>query len=90
MPSVWDASRSESRGEETTRQSLGTLRDDLIDIQQRLDDAERSAAQLPHREKYLRLVIGFMRQFLDLHEQLIDDVDRELTATPPKRARRSA
>jgi DNA-binding PadR family transcriptional regulator len=74
-------------GEETTRQSIATLRDDLIDIQQRLDDAERSAAQLPHREKYLRLVIGFMRRYLDLHQELIDDVDRELT--PSKAAKRA-
>jgi DNA-binding PadR family transcriptional regulator len=81
-------------GEETTRQSMDTLRDDLIDIQQRLDDAERSAAQLPHREKYLRLVIGFMRRYVDLHRDLIDEVDRELAPgsqdalnSPPRRYR---
>jgi DNA-binding PadR family transcriptional regulator len=77
-------------GEETTRQSMATLRDDLIDVQQRLDDAERSAAQLPHREKYLRLVIDFMRRYLDLHQELVDDVDRELSPRARKRARRSA
>ena len=37
-------------GEETTRHSMAALRDELTDIQERLDDAERSAAQLPHRE----------------------------------------
>jgi hypothetical protein len=32
------------------------------------------------REKYLRLVTGFPRQFLELHEALVDDVERELTS----------
>ena len=77
-------------GEETTRQSMAALRDDLSDIQERLDDAERSAAQLPHREQYLRLVICFMRRFVDLHQQLLDDVDRELSPQTPKRAPLSA
>jgi DNA-binding PadR family transcriptional regulator len=77
-------------GEETTRQSIATLRDDLLDIQLRLDDAERHAAQLPHREKYLRLVIGFMHRFVDLHQELIDDVDREFTPSARKGDRFSA
>ncbi len=77
-------------GEETTRQSMATLRHDLTDIQERLDDAERSAAQLPHREKYLGLVIGFMRGYLDLHRELIDDIDRELSPQTPNRAPLSA
>jgi DNA-binding PadR family transcriptional regulator len=65
-------------GEEVTRKSLATLRDDLADIAARLDEAESRAAQLPHRERYLLLVTGFLRRFLELHEELIDDVEREL------------
>src|SRR5436190_1884097 len=76
--------------EETTRQSMATLCDDLTDIQQRLDDAERSAAQLPHREKYLILVISFMRRFLELHHELIDNVERELDPATAKASPRSA
>ena len=57
-----------------------TLRDDLADIAARLEDAERRAADLPHREKYLRLVTGFLRRFLELHEELLDDVERELAS----------
>jgi hypothetical protein len=34
--------------------------------QWRLHDAERTAKELPHREKYLLLVIGFLRRLLDL------------------------
>src|SRR5215210_4583121 len=45
-------------GEHVTRESIGTLRDDIADIAQRLDDAEVRAEQLPHREKYLLMVTG--------------------------------
>jgi DNA-binding PadR family transcriptional regulator len=65
-------------GEEVTRASIATLRDDLADIERRLDDAERAANELPHRAKYLLLVTGFLRGFVELHEQLVDDVEREL------------
>src|SRR5262245_16215419 len=65
-------------GEDVTRASLATLRDDVDDLQRRLDDSERSAEELPHRAKYLLLANGFLRGLLDLHLQLIDDVEREL------------
>jgi hypothetical protein len=44
----------------------------------RLDAAERRAKELPHREKYLLLVNGFLRRFLDLHLDLVDEVEQEL------------
>jgi DNA-binding PadR family transcriptional regulator len=65
-------------GEEVTRESMTTLRADLADIRARLEDTTRTAAQLPHREKYLLIVNGFLRRLLDLHEELVDDVEREL------------
>jgi DNA-binding PadR family transcriptional regulator len=65
-------------GEDVTRESMTTLRDDIADIQLRLDDTERSARQLPHREKYLLIVTGFLRQLLELHLDLIDEVEQEL------------
>ena len=34
--------------------------------------------ELPHREKYLLLVIGFLQRLLELHLELVDDVEREL------------
>ncbi len=74
-------------GEEVTRESLATLRADLDDLRVRLDDSERRAHELPHREKYLLLVIEFLRRFLDLHAELIEDVDRELA--PPRHRRRA-
>jgi DNA-binding PadR family transcriptional regulator len=73
-------------GEEVTRESFLTLRDDIADLRRRLDDSEETANQLPHRQKYLQLVLGFLRGFVELHEQLIDEVEREFDASG-KRAR---
>jgi DNA-binding PadR family transcriptional regulator len=42
------------------------------------EKSDRGAADLPHREKYLHLVYGFLRGLLDLHQELVDDVEREL------------
>jgi DNA-binding PadR family transcriptional regulator len=74
-------------GEDVTRRSLATLRDDISDLRQRLDEAERIASDLPHREKYLRLVLAFLRQLLQLHLDLVEEVEREF-ARPPERAAR--
>jgi DNA-binding PadR family transcriptional regulator len=74
-------------GEEVTRESLATLRDDIADMWWRLDDAEESAHQLPHREQYLLLVIDFLRRLLQLHLDLVDEVERELAPTDRARPR---
>jgi DNA-binding PadR family transcriptional regulator len=65
-------------GEDVTRRSMTTLRDDIADVHARLDDAEQRAHRLPHREKYLLIVVGFLRRLLELHEELVDEVEREL------------
>jgi DNA-binding PadR family transcriptional regulator len=70
-------------GEDVTRRSMATLRDDITDIHARLDDAEQRAHRLPHREKYLLIVVGFLRRLLDLHEELVDEVERQLVTTSP-------
>jgi PadR family transcriptional regulator, regulatory protein AphA len=67
-------------GEEVTRESMATLRDDIADLRQRLDESERSAREYPHRAKYLLAAVNFLRRLLDLHEQLVDEVEREFTA----------
>ena len=66
-------------GEAVTRESLATLRDEIADLPARIDEAEASAEALPHRRKYLLLVIGFLRGLLELHEELVDEVERELS-----------
>jgi DNA-binding PadR family transcriptional regulator len=69
-------------GEKVTRESMATLREDIADIERRLHDTEDRATQLPHREKYLLLVTGFLRRLLELHVDLVDEVERELAPGP--------
>ena len=65
-------------GEEVTRESLMTLRDDLADLQQRLDESAEAAETLSHRSKYLLMVNDFLRRLVELHSDLVDKVEREL------------
>jgi PadR family transcriptional regulator, regulatory protein AphA len=65
-------------GEAATRASIIALRAEIADIETRLDDTEASAHELPHREKYLLIAIGFLRRLLELHVELVDEVEREL------------
>ena len=65
-------------GEEVTRESIGTLREDIADLRVRIAEQRASARELPHREKYLLIVMGFLDRLLDLHEEYIDEVEREL------------
>jgi len=69
-------------GEEATRRAVGSLREELAELSGQLDGAELRAAQLPHREKYLLLVIGFLRGLLQLHLDWIETVERELGGAP--------
>src|SRR6478752_111539 len=59
-------------GEETTLESLGALRADVADLRERIEDASRSAHELPHREKYLLIVTEFLDGLHDLHDELVD------------------
>jgi DNA-binding PadR family transcriptional regulator len=65
-------------GEKPTRESLITLREDVAELSAQLDDAETRAEDLPHRSKYLLLVLGFLRRLLELHLELVDEVERGL------------
>ena len=65
-------------GEEVTREAVATLRDDVADLRARLAEAERSAEALPHRRRYLLLVVEFLRGLLDEHLALVERVEREL------------
>jgi hypothetical protein len=76
-------------GEDVTRQSMATLREDIADIEARLEATERTAHQLPHREKYLLLVINFLRRLLELHVELVNEVEREFSADASTTSARS-
>ena len=65
-------------GEEDTRAAAATLREDIADLEARLDEARASARALPHREKYLLLVLDFLHELLDLHARFLERLDREL------------
>ena len=66
-------------GEAVTRESVGTLRADIAVLQGQVDEMEARAAELPHREKSLRLTARFLRRLLDLHLEFVDEVERELS-----------
>jgi DNA-binding PadR family transcriptional regulator len=73
-------------GEDVTRESMATLREDIADIQSRLDETEQTAAELPHRERNLLLAIDFLRRFAELHLELVDAVERQLAPTTAQTA----
>jgi DNA-binding PadR family transcriptional regulator len=80
-------------GEDLTREALTGLRADLDDIRERLEESVRGAEVLPHRSKYLLMVIGFLERYVDLHAELIEQVEREFASddgeltSRPKRVR---
>ena len=76
-------------GEAATRKSLATLREDIADPSARLAESEASAEALPHRRKYLLLVTNFLRRLLELHLDLVNEVERELAPTPGRRRQRA-
>src|SRR5919108_4000810 len=47
-------------GEQVTRESMTALREDLADLGARLDESAADAEALPHRRKYLLMVIDFL------------------------------
>jgi len=77
-------------GEEPTRHAVGALREEIAELSAQLDASVERAARLPHREKYLLLVIGFLRGLLQLHLDWIDRVERELGGEPSRADRATA
>jgi hypothetical protein len=77
-------------GEPVTRSSMATLREDIADLMERLEDGEVTARASQHRSKYLQLVIGFLRRYLELHLDLVDEVEREFSASARPRDTDSA
>jgi DNA-binding PadR family transcriptional regulator len=65
-------------GEDATRKSIVALRDEIGELIECLDASAAAAETLPHRRKYLLLVNGFLRRLVDLHLDLVDEVEREL------------
>ena len=66
-------------GEPATRASALALRDEIADLEARVATAEARAQALPHRSKYLLLVMRYLQGVLELHRELIDRVEREMS-----------
>jgi DNA-binding PadR family transcriptional regulator len=65
-------------GEAATRESIAALRGEIADLFELLEEAKTSAETLPHRRKYLLLTLGFLGRLLDLHLELVAEVERKL------------
>ena len=77
-------------GEQATRRSIGTIREDIADLLDRLDESEEIAKTLPHRAKYLLLVTRYLRRLLDLQLDFVDEVEHELAPKAPTTSRQPA
>ena len=66
-------------------ESLQSLRREVAEVAEGLDEDERRAASIPHRERQLKLVRSLGRRLLQAHLEWIDDVERELGARPAAR-----
>jgi len=69
-------------GETVTRESLAALRADVAALEQRVAESEQAAAALPHRSRYLLIVTQFLRDYLELHLELVERAERELGPAP--------
>ncbi len=61
------------------RKSLGAIRDEIDELSEGLDEAERIAPTLPSRERYLRLNHRLSRRILSAFSEWLDEVERELS-----------
>ena len=77
-------------GEDVTRESMLTLREDIAELMERLDESVATAEALPHRSRYLLLAIDFLRDYLTLHLDLVDTVEREFAVSARDEAREQA
>lgn len=68
----------------TLLHSLRNLRAELDEVAARLEESERVAATLPHRERYLKHSQALARRLVEAHREWLDDVERDLDSGPPK------
>ena len=71
-------------GDELTLGAVTAIRAELAELQAQLDASEDRARLLPHPERYLLLVVEFLRGLLELHRDWVDTVERTLVEAPAK------
>jgi DNA-binding PadR family transcriptional regulator len=60
--------------------SLQALREEIAELSVGIDEDERRAPSIPHRERQLKLVRSLGRRLLQAHLEWIDEVERTLGA----------
>lgn len=68
-------------GPDAVLASLQGLKDEIAELNRRLDSGEDVIATLPHRAPYLRLVHSLGRALLRVHEDWVAEVERTLGGT---------
>ena len=58
--------------------SLSAMREEIAELSTAIDEDERRAPSIPHRERQLKLVRSLGRRLLEAHLEWIDEVEREL------------
>lgn len=62
----------------TVLASVRGMREELDELSELLEEADRVTASLPHRERNLRLVHSLGRKLVSAHEEWLGEVEREL------------
>jgi PadR family transcriptional regulator, regulatory protein AphA len=64
--------------ERVIAESLSAMRDEIAELSAGIDEDERRAPAIPHRQRQLKLVRSLGRRLLVAHLEWIDEVEREL------------
>jgi DNA-binding PadR family transcriptional regulator len=80
---AWRLLAADIAGDEAVLESLRPLREEIDDLRERIDVAERVAHTLPNRERYLMLNHRLARRIVDAHAEWLDEVERELAPASP-------
>jgi hypothetical protein len=64
--------------ERVVAESLDALRTEIAELSAGIEDDERRSAEIPHRQRQLKLVRSLGTRLLQAHLEWIDEVEREL------------
>jgi DNA-binding PadR family transcriptional regulator len=64
--------------ERVVAESLSAMREEIAELWAGIDEDERRAPSIPHRERQLKLVRSLGRRLLEAHVEWINEVEREL------------
>jgi hypothetical protein len=69
-----------AQDERVVAESLKSLRAEIAELAAGIEEDERRAVSIPHRERQLKLVRSLGARILEAHLDWIDEVERELKA----------